>query len=428
MGNNLLEIGKYLTTLYDDVLVHSSKYNFVEKNRGLDTEFQEIGWVKVPTILVDKLGFYRFTNEENVIVTANVDVYADYNGNIAEGNRAGYPIGGVAVKWTLYRIRFDRARQQKFDRVDFATAGGEKLIAKSAEDFYRTAVIPEKDAVYTSIILDCANTSLGNKAIEAVNASNIVGKLIDAESWEFDHGVAEESQVILLSRRAYILLIQSPLWINYRGIGKFAFSNGDKEIELNIETFNGKPIVVLPKDRNFSDVKLTANGYTTSATSRELNFAIVSKEFLYPVDRLENVKMYDDSVVTGFDGFLANYHFWYDLIIPVMKRVGIYVSLNNELLGEDDLEVAVSTIAGESEGTSIVEAVYTQPAGIKWAKLYVKTTAFGDIGTTESEGTLVEVGSPFVPAAANLYVCVTDINGVILAKSTSTVAFEGYSD
>lgn len=422
-GNNFEVIGKFAENYLDTVLVHESVYaKFLPDNRGLNEDFYERGWVKLLSVLVDGFGFYRITNEANVVVTANAELYADYNGNVAENNRAGYPIGGVSAKWTLYRVRFDRAIQFKLDEIDLSLAGLTRMVGPVIDEFYRVKAIPEKDAIITSVLADCTSTSLGNRVLEAPTAANIVDKLFAGEKWLFNHGVSKNNTAIVMRYEEYNLLRSSSQVTRYLNVGEFKRDG----LDFRIEYFNGLPIFLLPDDRAFTDVALTNNGYTTSATSRYVNFLFVPIDYIYPIVRLNKMRTYDNSVITSFDGLIVNLHMWHDVIVPQAKRVGIYASIDSTaLIGANKIEVAVSSKAGETSGTTVLTAVYTEPfAGLNYAKIYVKTTSMGSVGETEDGGTLVGIDSPFVAADDDLYVALCDANGVILAQSSSTIKFE----
>ena len=419
-GNFAIDIGKYGLRYLDKVLVHESIYSkFLVDNRQTDLDFSELGWVKLLNILFDKLGFYNSTNSFNEVVTANAEYYADYNGNVAEGNRAGYPIGGVTTEWKLYKIRFVRGRQFKFDAIQIQKSGLEKVLPAVVDEFYRLAVVPERDAVFTSIIADCTNTSLGNRVLEAPTTANALSKLLAGENYLFQKGVSASDTVILMSWDFYALLLTSDQWVRYFVVRDFKIKDNDgAEVSLSVTYFNGKPIFIVPNDRFFTDVALTDNGYTTSALSRKLNFMFVSKEYLYPIKRLDTMRVYDDSVITSFAGYIFNFLMWYDLIVPANKRVAIYCSADTNLLGANKNELFVSTIAGETEGTTIINAVFTEPKAINYQKIYYKTTAFDqDVGETEVSGSLCEIGAPFIAGASTLYFVITDNSGTIVAKS-----------
>lgn len=414
-GNNFEVIGTYAENYLDEVLVHDSVYGkFLTRNRGIDENFYERGWVKLLSVLVDGLAFYRITNEQNVVVSANSEEYADYNGNVAEGNRAGYRVGGVSAKWTLYRVRFDRATQIKLDEVDLSLAGLNRMVAPVLDEFYRVRVVPEIDATYTSIIADCTNASLGNRVLEAPTSANAVSKLLLGEKWAFEHGVSADNTVILMGWDFYQLLLESSQWTRFFTVNEFKVSD---EVKLSVNYFNGKPIFLVPSDRFFTDVALTQNGYTTSALSKKINFMFVAKEYLYPITRINKMRTYDDSVITNFDGLIINFHLWHDLIVPMNKRVGVYASIDTNLIGADKMEIAVSSTAGVETGTTILTGVYSEPKGLNYSKIYYKTTAFGDVGTSEIGGTLVELQSPFTPTNAKGFFCITDASGIIIAVS-----------
>lgn len=419
-GNDFEVIGKYSENYLDEVLVHDSVYGkFLAKNRGVNEDFYERGWVKLLSVLVDGFGFYRITNEFNVIATANTELYADYNGNVAEANRAGYKIGGVSAKWTLYRVRFDRAIQFKLDEVDLSLSGLNRMLGPVLDEFYRTRAVPEIDATYTSIIADCTNVSLGNRKLETLTTSNIVEKLLDGEGWLFQHGIQGKDAVIVMRWSVYNALTRSSDIVRYLSVGEY---EPRKDLSLHVNFFNGHPIFLIPDDRAFTDVALTDNGYTTSALSRYINFMYVSPEYLYPIMRINRMRTYDESVITTFDGLIVNFHLWHDLIVPMNKRVGLYVSCAESLIGADHNVISVSTIGGEEEGTTMVDFISSEPKGLNYQKVYFKSTSFGDVGSTEIGGTLVEVGSPFNAGedVSAGYFVITDFNGVIIAKSALT--------
>ena len=418
-GNFAIDIGKYGLRYLDKILIHKSVYSkFLVDNRQADLDFSELGWVKLMNILTDKLGFYNSTNSFNEVVTANADYYSDYNGNVAEGDRAGFPIGGVTSQWKLYKIRFVRGRQFKFDAIQLQKSGLEKFVPAVIDDFYRTAVVPERDAVFTSIIADCTNTSLGNRVLEAPTTANAVSKLVAGENYLFQFGVDAEEVVILMSFSFYALLMTSEQWVRYFVVKDVSLKDKDgADVNIQVTYFNGKPIFKVPDDRFYTDVALTDNGYTTSALSRKINFMYITKENLYPIKRLDTMRVYDESVITSFAGYIFNFLLWYDLIIPANKRGAIYCSIDTELIGANKNEVFISSIAGEEEGTTIVNALFTEPKAMNYQKIYYKTTSFGDVGTTEVGGTLIEIGSPFTPTNAKGYFCITDNSGNILAVS-----------
>lgn len=415
-GNDFEVVGKYSENYLDEVLVHDGVYaKFLAKNKGVNEDFYERGWVKLLSVLVDGFGFYRITNEQNVIVTANAEEYADYNGNVASDNRAGYKIGGVSAKWTLYRVRFDRAVQFKLDEVDLNLAGLTRMVGPILDEFYRTRAVPEIDATYSSIIADATSTSLGNKKLEALTSANVISALLAGEGWLFQHGVNNADAVLVMRWSVYQALATSSDITRYLSVGEY---KPRADLSLRINYFNGHPIFLIPDDRAFTDVALTQNGYTTSALSRYINFAFVNPDFLYPIIRINRMRTYDNSVITSFDGYIFNNHLWHDLIIPMNKRVGLYVSCDTSLIGANDNKAFVSSVAGQTEGYTIIDSVFTEPKALNYNKIYYKATAFEQgIGETQVGGTLVELGSQFAPTEGAGFFALTDGAGVIIALS-----------
>lgn len=426
-GNFADAIARFIPKLSDDVLVHKLTSAPLElQDNEFAREFVMPGWIKIPTVLTDKLGFYVPSNDLLAVANSNVNLYADYNGNVAANNRAGYPIKGASVSWQLYQVRFNRAAQFKIDLFTDWTSG-QVLTAKAVEQFYRTAVIPEIDATRYSIIASATNTQLGNRKLENLDKDTVVAALDEAVEKVFELGADEESLILFVSPQMETALKQASnfyrtfqladrnLVVGYDGEGKAVYTK--------VKEYNGIPIIRVPSDRFFSDAVLNENGFTTSATSRKINFLLVHADYAYAVRLLSSLKTFAPEVVQDYDGWKINYHLWHDMIIPQHKKVAFYASLANSLLGADKTEVIVENEAGKASGTSIITGIFSEPKALNYAKIYVKTTEFGDIGTVEDGGTLVEVGSQFTPAAADLYVVLCDNAGTILAKSSSTVNF-----
>ena len=55
-GNLADAISRFITTLNDDILVHELTSAVLERENPFQREFVLPGWIKIPTVLVDKLG------------------------------------------------------------------------------------------------------------------------------------------------------------------------------------------------------------------------------------------------------------------------------------------------------------------------------------------------------------------------------------
>lgn len=425
-GNFAEAIERFVLGFSDDILVHELTSAILEKNEELDREFVMPGWVKISTTLVDKLGFYVPSNDLLAVSTTNVNLYADYNGNVAANNRAGYPIKGSSTVWRLYQVRFNRAAQYKIDTfTDWKV--GQRLVAKTIRESYRQAIIPEIDATRYSILASATSTQLGNRVLGTITKDNVVEAIDLADKVLYNNGAGTGVQVLFMSPDTEMSLKQASNFYRTFTIESRDYALGyDSEgvaINTKVKMYNDKVIIKVPDDRFFTDVLLTEDGYTSSATSRPINFILANVDYAFAIRILQSLKAFGPEVVQDYDGWKINYHIWHDLIIPEMKKVAFYAHIKNELLGEYATEVKVDSHEGPAEGQSVIDGIFTEPKGVNFVKVYVKETAFGDIGTTQAGGTLVEVGSPFTPAAASLYVAVTDNAGTILAKSSAAVAF-----
>lgn len=426
-GNQADAISRFVVDLSDDILQHKLTSAVLEQqDNEYAKEFVLPGWIKIPTVLVDKLGFYVPTNDLLAVANSNLNLYADYNGNVASNNRAGYPIKGASISWRLYQVRFNRAAQFKIDTFTDWTSG-QVLTARVLNEFYKQAVIPEIDATRYSIIASATSTQLGNRVLEDLTKDTVVASFDTAVEKLFENGAEEEGLVLFVSPQVETYLKQaSNFYRTFQLLDKDVIVGVDgegKSVMTRVKAYNNIPIIRVPSDRFFTDVSLNENGFLTSATSRKINYLLVHVDYAYAIRLLQSTKAFAPEVVQDYDGWKINYHLWHDLIVPEHKKVAFYASLANSLLGANKTDVMVDSVAGSSSGTTIIDGIFSEPKALNYAKIYVKTTAFGDIGTTQSGGTLVEVGSQFTPAASSLYVVLTDNAGTILAKSSSTVAF-----
>lgn len=426
IGNDLEQIGQFNDRYLDRKLNQRSTYaKFLTRNRGVDEGFYEYGWVKLLDVLTGQLADYQVTNSLNHLATASNDVdYQDYNGNVAVGDRAGYKTNGWVSRWTLYRVRFDRCTSFKLDIMDLKRTGIENMVGPILDEFYANAVIPEMDLVYSSIIADCTSENFGNRVVSAATADNALQKLLDAETHMFEKGVDSSNTAIVMSRNFYNMLLNSKDWTKFFYTQPKTFGEGIDEVTLRITYFNDKPIFLIQKERFYTDALILAEGgWAPSATSRYINFLMVDIGTLYPIIRLNKLRTYDDSVINDYDGIKINLHLWYDLIITKNKKIGVYADVSNESVSDTVVAVSVLAKPGAESGQTVIEAISTSPIGLMYNKVYVKTTAFGEVGTAQSGGTLVAEGSPFVPADDQLYVALTDFNGNIVAKTSVAVDF-----
>lgn len=379
--NSFEIITKYLPQAVDKYFIEDAKTAILEKGtKFIDVNFAETGYVKIANILLDGLGDYYQTqqNSENFVSPGNARPddpanYAAYAENLGTGERDGFPIGGVSLKWELFRLQWVRGRQLRIDYIANEETAG-VVIGNAVEEFNRVKVIPEVDASRFSYMAGYASASLGNLKTEAVTAGNIITDFNAGFEWLSEHEVPAESQVIFV-RPAIMAFIR-----NSTELTKFltqADYRSDAGIDFTVEKYGGRPIIEVPSNRFFTDLLLTQNGYRATGTSKLINYMIVSTKAVLPLRKLEWSKVYDENLsgLAGFHGYLINYLLYHGMVIPQNKVPGLYVSLSSDAATTMVNTLAIDTLVGAAQYGWKLRRFYTNPAGLRGTVVF-KTTAF----------------------------------------------------
>ena len=427
MANSIENIGTYMTNLVDEVMVHESKsQDLVNAGMFVSDDFVMKGWVKVAEILLGGLGWYLRANHSEV-AGANTGNYADYNGNNGTGARDGYPINASSLKWTLYKLRYDRATQFKIDYLDNEESAGIEL-GKLEKTFLERELIPEVDATRFSVLADNTNISLGNRVENETIASNtIIAKFNSSFTWLYEHGVPERDQIIYINPTIMEQIRNTTELTKFLTQEDYKSADG---LTFSVEKYQGRKIIEVPSDRFFTNVVLGDNGYTAGANSYRINFIVVDKLCASAIVKLQTVKKFGVDVVQDFDGYKVNFHLYHDIIVPHNKVVGIYASVSGVLANTYVRTVAIATKEGDVANLTKITGVWTMPAGVYYSQIVVKDTAFaGAIGSVitpngsiSGDGLVVTLDQQFQPTGNTIYVALLDDNGVCVAKSTGEIA------
>ena len=179
--NSFEVITKYLPQAVDKYFAAESKTAVLEQgSKFIDVNFNEAGYVKIASFLMDGLSDYYKT--QGNVAPSNPADYAAYAGNVNAGQRDGFEIGGVSVKWEIFRLQYVRGKQFRIDYIENEETAG-ITIGNAIEEFNRVKVIPEVDATRFSIIADTTSVSLGNMVSETVAANQIISKFNGAFEW-----------------------------------------------------------------------------------------------------------------------------------------------------------------------------------------------------------------------------------------------------
>jgi len=144
--NSFELITKFLPSAVDKYFIEESKSVILEQGtKFIDVNFNETGYVKIASILLDGLSNYYSTQGEFAAGGTDsnfpFDDYAAYAGNVASGARDGFAIGGVTLEWEIFRLQYKRGRQFRIDYIEDEESAG-VVIGNIVEEFNRVKVVP----------------------------------------------------------------------------------------------------------------------------------------------------------------------------------------------------------------------------------------------------------------------------------------------
>ena len=441
MAMNYFEtITKFLPEVVDEYFVQDSKTKILENgSKFIDVNFNEAGYVKIADILMDGMSNYYRTQEQlstselagyssSAYNYANHAAYAA-NGGVT-GMRDGFAIGGVTLRWEIFKLQWCRGRQFRIDHISNEETA-KVVTGHLVEQFHRLKVIPEVDACRFGMIADTASVSLGNLVTEAIgsnagdiNSSTILGKFFTMRTWLLEHEVPLEELVWFMTPEVYAILVNSSDLTKYITQSDYKSEEG---ITIQVLKFNGVPIIEVPSSRFFSDVQVTDNGFTTGSNSKAINYILCSRKCIVPIRKIEYQKMYDETMsgIAGFYGTMFNYLLYHGVVIPRNKLVGCFVSVG--AAGSAATKTNVLSIDARSRASRywLVKAFFTAPSGLRGQLVYAATDQFtvGSSVTIDGStikklelGEEVDTGST-AQADVSVYFALVDYRGICIAES-----------
>ena len=420
--NSFEVITKYLPQAVDKYFAAESKTAVLEQgSKFIDVNFNEAGYVKIASFLMDGLSDYYKT--QGSVAPSNPADYAAYAGNVNAGQRDGFEIGGVSVKWEIFRLQYVRGKQFRIDYIENEETAG-ITIGNAIEEFNRVKVIPEVDATRFSIIADTTSVSLGNMVSETVAANQIIYKFNDAFEWLTENEVPEEEQIIFVSPSVMTLIRNSTELTKFLTQGDYRAASG---IDFTVEKYGGRPIIEVPSNRFFTNVLVTNNGYRPQTSSKVINFMVVSAKAVIPIRKLEWNKIYGPELsgIAGFHGYIINYLIYHGVVIPENKITGVYVSVSETNASTKTALLKVSTKAGSVQYGWVMDRYFTNPAGLRGYIVYAYANSFtlgGDISSVGTAGENYFVCEKGVEQSAVVgnttgYFALVDDSGKIIAVS-----------
>ena len=435
--NSFELIERYLPKAIDKYFYEDAKTAILEQgSKFIDVKFDQTGYVKIASILMDGLSDYYQTQQNSVGYDSPANArpsdpanYAAYAGNVASGSRDGFYIGGTSLSWEIFRLQWVRGKQFRIDYIaDEETAG--IIIGNAVEEFNRTKVIPEVDACRFGEIASHANASLGNLKNETVDDDEIIYLFNSAFEWLAEHEVPEEEQIIFVNPNVMSKIRNTTELTKFLTQGDYRSPAG---IDFTVEKYAGRPIIMVPSNRFFTNVALTQNGFRPSTTavdgvqSNVINYMVVSTKAVVPIRKLEWNKIYgpEEAGLAGFHGYLINYLLYHGVVVPHNKIVGTFVSVSNNAASAKVNTLAVATVAGSAQYYWKIKEFWTNPAGLRGQLVFMEEDTTADVGTYKKSG--FPLGGTLTGTAGTDYKLAT-LGADITEAAGSKKAFFGLVD
>lgn len=287
MAVNTIENRTLFMAACDQQLVEGATSGWMEANAG-QIKYTGGDTVKIPTLSTTGLGNY------------------DRN--------AGFPKGGVSVKYQTKTMTQDRGTSFLLDRIEVDESGFIATAASAAAIFQREHVIPEVDAYRYSRIYQLAKAK-GYVKEYTPSASTIFSKLQEDITAVRDSGAGAADLVIIMPYPVADIFDNSDKLTRHINAGKF----NQGGVDLEVKTFNGIPIIRVPSDRmkTLYDFKSgeTEFGFAPAANAVQINWIILPRSVPIAVSKTDGVYIYDPETTQGADAWKVEYRKFHDIWI-----------------------------------------------------------------------------------------------------------------
>lgn len=234
----------------------------------------------------------------------------------------GYVNGAITYAYETFNLTQDRGRRFRIDAIDVDESGFGTAAANVAAEFQRTKVIPEIDAYRYSKLA----TNAGVKKTYTPGKADVMSELLSQLCEVRDNCGDEGDLVIVMNRRVYDKLMLSEEVAHT--VETTSFKQGD--IELNVKSINGVPVIPVPSGRMKTAYTFKTSGdggFEPAAGAKDINWIICPKTAPIAVSRTDNVKIIAPEANQFADAWDIDYRKYHDLFIPDNKKQLIAASI-----------------------------------------------------------------------------------------------------
>lgn len=285
MAVNTIENRTLFMEACDQQLIEGATSGWMEANAG-QVKYTGGDTVKIPTLSTTGLG--------------------DYDRN------AGYPKGGVSVKYQTKTMTQDRGTSFFIDRIEVDESGFIATAASAAAIFQREHVVPEVDAYRYSTLYKLAKEK-GYAREYTPAASTIYTELQKDITAVRDSGAGTADLVIVMPYPVADIFDNSDKLIKHINVGQF--SQGG--VDMEVKTINGIPVIRVPSDRmktlyDFYSGE-TEFGFAPAEGAVQINWIICPRSAPIAVSKTDGVYIYDPETTQGADAWKVEYRKFHDI-------------------------------------------------------------------------------------------------------------------
>ena len=244
-------------------------------------------------------------------------------------NRAtGYPEGSVELTYETFKMTQDRATQFLLDQMDVNETNFVANATRVMSEFQRMYVVPEIDAYRISKIVQYAKAGAWAGTNIEYNYTPAKGTIIEKLADAVEVGGYD---AVILATPAVVKALEVAVGANNISAATFKAGGFDQ----TVPSFNGRPIIKVDPARMVSKITTAdlsqgaGGGWSKAENAQDINFIVIPRTTPLAINKLDEPKIFDPSVVQEYSGWLIDYRRYHDLWIMDNKLKTVYVNVKD---------------------------------------------------------------------------------------------------
>jgi len=278
---------------------YSSELDQVLKQGALTAELEtpNVNWLDAKTFHVPTIG---------------VSGYKPHSRN------GGFNRGSVETTNEPYTLGFDRDIEFFVDRADVDESAQAASAANVTSTFMNEHSIPEMDAYRFSKLATKAIAAGQNTAADAVDKTNVYGKLKAAILPLRKYGAS--NIIVYVSSEVMDALEQS------EDFTRQIQASGTGALDSRVTSLDGVRLIEVWDTDRFKTAFDFTDGFAPAVGALDINFLIVAKPAVIAKAKMAYIRLWEPGTHTQGDGFLYQNRMYHDLFVMKNKTDGLFVS------------------------------------------------------------------------------------------------------